>query len=227
VAGILERLLTAPDRFAIVSIDDARDLWLALDPTVRTLFGPGGPVAREDLNTGAAVGWADGVDPDALAARIRREVPGVNVAAPGQVARQLEASTRFFSWLVAGVAGIGLLIGGLSLSNTIAASAFERIRDFGIKQALGASDGQLFGEVVGESLVVSLSGGVAGIALAWLAGSLVDARAAHAGQQLFIFSGRLLAFAVVFAAVLGAIAGGYATARILRVPPAEAIRRGG
>lgn len=224
--GTLERLLTAPDRFAIVSIDDARDLWLALDPTVRALVGPGGPVAREDLNTGAAVGWADGVDSDALAARIQREVPGVNVAAPGQVARQLEASTRFFSWLVAGVAGIGLLIGGLSLSNTVAASAFERIRDFGIKQALGASDGQLFGEVVGESLVVSLSGGVAGIALAWLAGSLVDARAAHAGQQLFLFSGRLLAFAVVFAAVLGAVAGGYATARILRVPPAEAIRRG-
>src|SRR5262249_53337653 len=78
----------------------------------------------------------------------------------------------------------------------------------------------------GESLVVSLSGGVAGIALAWLAGSLVDARA-RAGQQLFFFSGRLLGFAVVFAAVLGAIAGAYATARILRVPPAEAMRRGG
>jgi ABC-type antimicrobial peptide transport system permease subunit len=225
VVGILERLLTAPDRFVIVSIDDARDLWLALDPTVRALVASGGPLAREDLNTGAAVGWAAGVDPDALAERIRREVPGVNVAPPGQVAHQLEASTRFFSWLIGGVAGIGLLIGGLSLSNTVAASTFERIRDFGIKQAVGASDGQLFGEVVGESLVVSLSGGIAGIALAWLAGSLVDARA-PAGQQLFFFSGRLLGFAAVFAAVLGAVAGGYATARILRVPPAEAIRRG-
>jgi ABC-type antimicrobial peptide transport system permease subunit len=54
----------------------------------------------------------------------------------------------------------------------------------------------------------------------------VDTRAAHAGQQLFLFSGRLLGFAVAFATVLGAIAGAYATARILRVPPAEAIRRG-
>jgi len=226
VVGILERLLTAPDRFAVVPLEDARDLWLALDPTLRAVFAPGGPVGRQDLNTGAAVGWAEGVDPDALAARIRREVPGVNVAPPGEVARQLEASTTFFTWLLAGVGGIGLLIGGLSLSNTVAASTFERIRDFGIKQALGATDAQLFGEVLRESLAVSLSGGVAGTALAWLAGVAVDARAAHAGQQLFLFSSRLLAFAVVFAGVLGAIAGAYAAARILRVPPAEAIRRG-
>ncbi len=226
VVGILERLLTAPDRFAVVPLEDARDLWLALDPTLRAVFAPGGPVGRQDLNTGAAVGWAEGVDPDALAARIRREVPGVNVAPPGDVAHQLAASTTFFTWLLAGVGGIGLLIGGLSLSNTVAASTFERIRDFGIKQALGATDAQLFGEVLRESLAVSLSGGVAGTALAWLAGVAVDARAAHAGQQLFLFSSRLLAFAVVFAGVLGAIAGAYAAARILRVPPAEAIRRG-
>ena len=226
VVGILERLLTAPDRFAVVPLEDARDLWLALDPTLRAVFAPGGPVGRQDLNTGAAVGWAEGVDPDALAARIRREVPGVNVAPPGEVAHQLEASTTFFTWLLAGVGGIGLLIGGLSLSNTVAASTFERIRDFGIKQALGATDAQLFGEVLRESLAVSLSGGVAGTGLAWLAGAAVDARAAHAGQQLFLFSSRLLAFAVVFAGVLGAIAGAYAAARILRVPPAEAIRRG-
>jgi hypothetical protein len=226
VVGVLERLLTAPDRFAVVPIEDARDLWLALDPTLRALFGAGGALAREDLNTGAAVGWADGVEPDALAARIRREIPGVNVAAPGEVARQLAASTAFFTWLMAGVAGIGLLIGGLSLSNTVAASTFERIRDFGIKQALGATDLQLLGEVLRESLAVSLGGGILGTALAVLAGKAVDARAAQAGQQLFLFSGQLLAFALGFAVVLGAIAAAYATYRILRVPPAEAIRRG-
>ncbi len=226
VVGILERLLTAPDRFAIVPIEDARDLWLALDPTVRALYRTGGALAADDLNTGAAVGWTSGVDPDALAARIRREVAGVNVAAPGEVARQLSASTAFFRWLMVAVAGIGLLIGGLSLSNTVAAATFERIRDFGIKQALGASDGQLLGEVLRESLTVSLAGGGIGTVLAILVGMAIDARAAQAGQQLFLFSGRLVAFAVGFAAALGAVAGVYASVRILRVPPAEAIRRG-
>ena len=226
VVGVLDRLLTAPDRFAIVPIEDARELWLALDPTVRALFQAGGALAPGDLNTGAAVGWTEGVDPDALAARIRRDVAGVNVAAPGEVARRLAASTAFFTWLMVAVAGIGLLIGGLSLSNTVAAATFERIRDFGIKQALGATDAQLLREVLGESLAVSLAGGVVGTLLAVLAGTALDARAAQAGQQLFLFSGRLIAFAVGFAVVLGAIAGIYATVRILRMPPAEAIRRG-
>ena len=226
VVGVLERLLTAPDRFAIVALEDGRDLWLGLDPTLRALFVAGGPVAREDLNTGAAVGWEDGVDPDGLAARIRRDVPGVNVVPPGEVARLLASSTTFFSWLLAGIGGIGLLIGGLSLSNTVAASTFERIREFGIKQALGATGAQILREVLRESLVVSLSGGVVGTLLALLLGTAVDARAAHAGQQLFLFSGRLVGFALGFAAALGAVAGGYATARILQVSPAEAIRRG-
>jgi hypothetical protein len=226
VVGVLERLLTAPDRFAIVPIEDARELWLGLDPTLRGLFGAGGALARTDLNTGAAVGWADGVDPDALAARIRREVAGVNVAAPGEIARQLAGSTAFFRWLMGGIAGIGLLIGGLSLSNTVAAATFERIRDFGIKQALGATDLQLLGEVLRESLAVSLGGGILGTALAVLVGTAVNARAAQSGQQLFLFSGRLVAFALAFAVALGAIAGVYATARILRLPPADAIRRG-
>jgi putative ABC transport system permease protein len=226
VVGVLERILTAPDRFAIVPLEDARDLWLGLDPTLRALFGAGGPVGRDDLNTGAAVGWGPGIEPDALAERIRREVPGVNVAPPGEVARQLASSTAFFSWLLAGVGGIGLLVGGLSLSNTVAASTFERIRDFGIKQALGATDMQLYGEVLRESLLVSVSGGVLGTGLALALGTAVDTRAAHAGQQLFLFSGRLVGFTLVFAAALGAIAGTYATTRILKVSPAEAIRRG-
>ncbi|MGH7359830.1 MAG: ABC transporter permease, partial [Candidatus Rokuibacteriota bacterium] len=227
VVGVLERLLTAPDRFAIVPIEDARELWLALDPTIRALFGAGGgALAPADFNTGAAVGWADGVAPDGLAARIRREVSGVNVAAPGEVARQLAASTAFFTWLMVAVAGIGLLIGGLSLSNTVAAATFERIRDFGIKQALGATDRQLLGEVVRESLAVSLAGGVVGTLLAVLVGTAIDARAGQAGQQLFLFSGWLVAFAVGFAAALGAVAGVYASVRILRLSPAEAIRRG-
>jgi MacB-like periplasmic core domain/FtsX-like permease family len=226
VVGILDRLLTAPDRFAIVPIENARELWLALDPTVNALFRVGGGLAPEDLNTGAAVGWTDGVDPDALAAHIRREIPGVNVTAPGEVARQLSASTAFFRWLMLGIAGIGLLIGGLSLSNTVAAATFERIRDFGIKQALGATDLQLLREVLRESLAVSLGGGVLGTAIALLVGAAFNARAAQAGQQLFLFSGRLVGFALGFAVALGAIAGTYATMRILRVPPAEAIRRG-
>jgi putative ABC transport system permease protein len=226
VVGVLERTLTAPDRFAMVGIEAARDLWLAKDPLLRQVFGAGASLSLEDLNTGAAVGWVDGEDPDAVARRIAQRVAGVNITIPSEVSRLLRNSTAFFSALIVGIGTLGLLIGALSLANTVTAALFERIRDFGIKRALGATDVQLLAEVLGESLVVSLAGGGAGIALALALGWGIHGWVARQGQQLFLFSPRLLAGAVVFSLILGALAGAHATFRIARVPPAEAIRRG-
>ena len=225
VVGVLDKTLTAPDRFAMVTIEDARDLWLRRDPLLVQVFGAGG-LGREDLNSGAAVGWLPGVDPDDLARRIQSVVSGVNVTIPGEVSRLLRESTAFFSALLFGIGALGLVIGGLSLSNTVTAAVFERIRDFGIKRALGATDLQLLREVLGEALVVSLSGGAAGVALALAIGLVVDARVIRQGQQLFLFSPRLLVFAIAFSAILGALAAAYATLRIARLSPADAIRRG-
>jgi putative ABC transport system permease protein len=227
VVGVLDKTLTAPDRFAIIPLDDARDLWLRRDPLMVQVFAGGaGGMSRADLNTGAAVAWAEGVDPDALARRIQTEVPGVNVTIPGELSRLLRQSTAFFSALLFGIGVLGLVIGGLSLSNTVAAAVFERIRDFGIKRALGATDLQLLGEILGEALAVSVTGGAVGVGLALAIGAVVDARVFRQGQQLFLFSPRLLGFALVFSVILGGLAATYATLRIVRLSPAEAIRRG-
>jgi len=225
IAGILEKTFTAPDRFALVPIEDARELWLRRDPLLVQAFGAGS-LRRGDLNTGAAVGWRDGEDPDALARRIQATVKGLNVTIPGELSKLLRQSTAFFSGLLLGMGVLGLLIGGLSLANTVTAAVFERIRDFGIKRALGATDLDLLGEVLGEGLRVSLWGGVSGVFLALVIGTAVDARLLRDGQQLFLFSPRLLTFALVFSVALGALAAGYATLRIARLSPAEAIRRG-
>ncbi len=227
VVGVLDRTLTAPDRFVIVSIEDARQQWVQKDPMLRTLLASGAAaLTAADLNTGAAVGWRDGEDPDVVARRIRDIVPNVNVQIPSELSRLLRSSTAFFSALVVGIGALGFVIGGLSLANTVAASVFERLRDFGVKRALGATDAALGREVLGEALAVSLSGAVAGIALAMMIGRIVHAYTARTGQELFLFSPRLLAGALLFAALLGAVSAAYATFRVVRLTPAEAIRRG-
>ncbi len=221
VIGVLERTLTAPDRFAIVSIEDARELLLLKDPMLLNLT-----LGRGDLNTGAAVGWLPTEDGDTVARRIARTVSGVNVTVPSEISRVLRSSTAFFSALLVGLGVLGLVIGGLSLSNTVAAAVFERIRDFGIKRALGATGLRLGAEILGEGLAVSLAGGVTGIALAVGLGLSVNAHVAARGQHLFLFSPRLVVGALLFSVVLGAAAAGYATLRVVRLSPAEAIRRG-
>ena len=225
IVGVLDKTLTAPNRFAMVTIEDARDLWLRRDPLLVQLVGAAG-LGRGDLNSGAAVAWQPGEDPDAVARRIQESVAGVNVTIPGEVSRLLKESTAFFSALLLGIGALGLVIGGLSLSNTVTAAVFERIRDFGIKRALGATDLHLLREVLGEALGVSLTGGAAGVAIALGIGWLVDLRILRDGQQVFLFSPRLLLFALVFSVVLGALAAAYATLRIAHLSPADAIRRG-
>jgi putative ABC transport system permease protein len=225
VVGILDKTLTAPDRFVMVPLEDARDAWLRRDPLLFRVFGSGG-LTRADLNSGAAVAWQEGVDPDDLARRIQASVKGVNVTIPGELSRLLRSSTAFFSALLIGIGTLALVIGGLSLANTVTAAVFERIRDFGVKRALGATDLQLLREVLGEALGVSLWGVGLGVALALAIGFVVDSRTVREGQQLFFFSPRLLVFTFVFALLLGALAAAYATLRIARLSPAEAIRRG-
>src|SRR5437870_1038661 len=227
VVGVLERMLTAPDRFVVVAIQDAREQWVAKDRLLRTVLASGGVALRaQDLNTGAAVGWRDGADPDAVARRIRDETKDVNVQLPGELSRQLRQSTAFFSALLGGIGALAFVIGGLSLANTIAAAVFERVRDFGVKRVLGATDLQLGREVLTEALAVTLTGGVGGVAVAVALGAGIDLWAARTGQQLFYFSPRLLGGALAFSVLLGAASAGYATARIVRLSPAEAIRRG-
>jgi ABC-type antimicrobial peptide transport system permease subunit len=227
VVGVLERMLTAPDRFVIVPIADAREQWVAKDPLLRTLLASGAAtLMAADLNTGAAVGWHDGEDADALARRIRERVADVNVQIPSELSALLRTSTVFFSALLIGIAILGLVIGGLSVANTVAAAVFERLRDFGVKRALGATDLQLGREILVEALAVTVSGGVVGMAVAILLGLGLDRWASGQGQQLFLFSPRLLGGALAFSVVLGAAAALYATLRVVRLSPAEAIRRG-
>ena len=227
VVGVLDRMMTAPDRFVIVPIADARDQWVAKDRLLRTLLASGAAALRaEDLNTGAAVGWRPGADPDAVAHRIRDQVPGVNVQIPSELSELLRSSTAFFSALLVGIGALAFVIGGLSLANTVAAAVFERIRDFGVKRALGATDWQLGREVLGEALAVTVSGGALGVVLAIALGLGIDRWVQRAGQELFLFSPRLLGGAVVFSLALGAAAATYAALRIVRLSPAEAIRRG-
>ena len=227
VVGVLERMLTAPDRFVIVAIADAREQWVAKDAMLRTLLASGAAaLTAADLNTGAAVGWREGEDPDTVARRIRERVASVNVQLPSEVSTLLRSSTAFFATLTVAIGALGLVIGGLSLANTVAAAVFERIRDFGVKRALGATDVQLGREVLGEALGVTLSGGLGGIALAVALGLGIDAWAARTGQQLFFFSPRLLGGGLVFSVLLGMASAAYATFRVVRLSPAEAIRRG-
>src|SRR5262249_57431830 len=93
----------------------------------------------------------------------------------------------FCTELLVGLGLLAFVIGGLSLANTVAAAVFERIRDFGVKRALGATDWQLGREILAEALAVTLSGGALGVVVALALGFGIDGWAGRSGPQLVLF----------------------------------------
>lgn len=121
--------------------------------------------------------------------------------------------------------GIGLTIAVLSIVNTMLMSVTERFTEFGILKANGWSNRNVLTLISGESAALGLAGGVLGTTIGWLATQVINS--IWPARVHLYASPRLLAFSVVFAAVLGVLGGLYPALRAARLSPMEAIRRGG
>lgn len=88
----------------------------------------------------------------------------------------LEATNEVFyqiTLFIAGVAFISFIVGGIGIMNIMFATVSERTREIGIRKAIGATNGQILGQFIMESVVLSIVGGVIGIALAFFANAII------------------------------------------------------
>lgn len=88
----------------------------------------------------------------------------------------LEATNEVFyqiTLFIAGVAFISFIVGGIGIMNIMFATVSERTREIGIRKAIGAKNSQILGQFIMESVVLSVVGGVIGIALAFIANAII------------------------------------------------------
>ena len=138
------------------------------------------------------------------------------------IERMNESRTTYFAAL-GGVGAISLIVGGLGIMNVMLASVSDRLREIGIRKAVGASDLDIFLQVVVEAATLSLLGGLVGMALSI---ALVDTlKDALEGTRLSpeLSSGALL-FGFAFSAVVGIASGIYPAIKAARLDPIEALR---
>jgi len=133
--------------------------------------------------------------------------------------KQQEAA-QTFSLLLAAMASVSLVVGGIGIMNVMLVSVTERTREIGVRLAVGAKGRDIVGQFLLEAVLISASGGVTGIVLGILAIPL--AAALNQGVALLLPESIPLAFGV--AVLIGVIFGLYPASRASRLDPIEALR---
>ena len=137
-----------------------------------------------------------------------------------QIATAAEGSSRIMALLLATVASISLVVGGIGIMNILLVSVTERTREIGLRMAIGARRLQVLLQFLAEAVLLSLSGGIAGIVMGVVASNLISAVAQWPTQ----LSATAMIGGFVFSAGVGIFFGYYPARKAARFDPIEALR---
>jgi len=173
----------------------------------------------------------DGLDTAAVAEQVRALLRQRHRLQPGadddfslrnlaEIMAAREASSRVLTMLLAAVASVSLVVGGIGIMNIMLVSVTERTREIGLRMAIGARTRDILGQFLVEAVTLSLIGGLIGtllgIASAFAIGRL-------AGWRVLL-SGEAVLLAVAFALLIGVFFGYYPARKAARLNPVEALR---
>lgn len=157
--------------------------------------------------------------------RIRHKIaPGASddfqVRNWSEIAEGASESTRIFTILLGSIASVSLLVGGIGIMNIMLVSVTERIREIGIRMSVGAREKDILLQFLSEAVVLSVLGGITGIALGIVSSKLIS----HlAGWQTLVSLGSIF-LAFLFSGSVGVFFGFYPARKASKLDPIEALR---
>ena len=157
---------------------------------------------------------------EAILKRRHRGVEDTQVVVPLDILRQSQRTQEIFNLVMAMIAGLSLLVGGIGIMNIMLANVSERTREIGVKRALGASAREVMGEFLIEAVTLSLLGGLLGIALGWG----ISASVAYFLDWETYVTAEAVAFAFGVSAAVGVTFGFFPARVAARLDPIQALR---
>jgi len=222
VVGILNPTLTAPDTFAYINTADGQMLLKdSLPIAIRGQIDVSQITEAIDVygKPGSSIN-----DLDAIADRINAQVSGVKATKPSVIVNSFKSGGAIFTAITTGAAVLALIIGTLSVVNTMFMAVAERVREIGLKKAVGATTINIMREFLVEATLIGAIGGLIGYALGVVMTIVGNALLGSGTSTLFLITLRLSAFSLGFAIVLGAVAGILPAFRAATLDPVTALR---
>ncbi len=136
------------------------------------------------------------------------------------IASTLSTVTTTLTILLGSIAGISLVVGGIGIMNMMLTTVTERIREIGLRKALGATRSDLTSQVLAEAVALTLTGGVIGILLGWLISLAITALSSYA-TTVSLMS---VLLAVGVSTAIGVVFGYYPARRAAKLDPIDALR---
>ena len=152
--------------------------------------------------------------------RLEGKPDDFSIQSQTEVLKTEQETSQTFTNLLSAVAGISLLVGGVGILAVMLMAIKERTREIGVRRAVGALRRDLLLQFVVESVVLSVSGGAAGIVL----GVALSLGAAHFTKWPMSLSAPAIAVAFLFSGAIGIVFGVYPAVKAARLDPIEALR---
>ena len=219
VIGVMEPTLTTPDTTAVIPFEAGQAL-LAGDAPI--LAGTGQQAVQ--LISRVLVYPETDAEVHALARAIEQSVSQVQATTADDFDQAFGSTVAIFNAIILGVALISLVVGGLSVINTMAMSVAERTREIGIKRSIGASRESIMGELLTEAAFMGLIGGLIGLAMGAAVVYSSNEAGRTSGTILFLLTPATALFAVAFSTVLGGVAGVVPAWKAARLDPVDALK---
>jgi len=173
-----------------------------------------------------------GVDADDAAEKIARELErkrgdeNFEVTSPVKIQAQLGEVLAVVKWVVAAIASISLLVGGLGIMNTMYSSVLQRTREIGVMKAIGATNKDILWMFLLESGFIGFVGGFIGLVVGLLIsfGAKIMIQGAGGPKILIEVDYQLMIFGLMFAFLLGMASGAVPAMRAAKMNPTQALR---
>jgi putative ABC transport system permease protein len=142
------------------------------------------------------------------------------VTIPAELLAEQQRSQSIFTYVMVAIAAISLLVGGIGIMNIVLATVLERTREIGVRRAIGARRSDIIRQFLLESVLISIGGGLVGIAFGYFLSWLI----ARAAEWKTIVTPSSIAIAFGVSVAVGLVFGIYPARKASRIDPIEALR---